>query len=271
MKPHRGTGVIRPAPAESAKAVQRALDILLEFLNHGGEVGVTDLSRRLQLPKATVHRLVATLGSRAFLARNAETAKYRLGLSVFRLGSQFLDQLDVRKAALSVMKDLAEQTAETINLNIVRDRRRVCIEKIESRHDIRHFVELGRPVPLYAGASGKVLLAHLDRVEIAAIIAEGLLPLTPRTVVSAVKLQQELAAIRRLGYATSADERVVGAASVSAPICDAAAGVVAGLTISGPSYRFTHETVGRCIDLVVQGAADISTALGAPKEAKVRG
>jgi DNA-binding IclR family transcriptional regulator len=187
------------------------------------------------------------------------------------LGSQFIDQLDVRKAALSVMKDLAEKTAETINLNIVRERRRVCIEKIESKHDIRHFVELGRPVPLYAGASGKVLLAHLDQAEIAAIIAEGLLPLTPHTVVSVVKLQQELAEIRQRGYATSADERVVGAASVSAPIRDAAAHVVAGLTISGPSYRFPHDSVGRFIDLVVAGAADISFALGAPKNAKARG
>ncbi len=269
MSPHRGTHVTLSAQTGSAKAVERALDILLEFLNHTGEIGITDLSRRLRLPKATVHRLVATLGSRAFVAKNTETAKYRLGLSVFRLGSQFLDQLDVRKAALAVMKELAEQTAETVNLNIVRERRRVCIEKIESTHDIRHFVELGRPVPLYAGASGKVLLAHLDQAEIAAIIAEGLRPLTPRTVISAVKLQQELAEIRRRGHATSVDERVVGAASVSAPIRDAAGGVVAGLTISGPSYRFTHDSVGRFIDLVVHGAAEISLALGAPRAVKV--
>jgi len=257
-----GTKQRAGVPSSSAKTVERALDILLAFLREGQELGITDLSRALRLPKGTVHRLVSTLAAKGFLAKNEATGRYRLGLSVFRLGSTFLNQMEVREAALPVLHELARVTGETVNLNIARDRRRVCIEKVESSHDIRHFVELGRPLPLYCGASGKVLLAFLPEEEIEAVIAEGLRPLTSRTVTDPDRLRRELAEIRRRGYAVSRDERVEGASAVSAPIYDSAGRVVAGLTISGPTYRFTAERVAQFVKLVKQGAARISASLG---------
>lgn len=266
----RSATVARTGSGGSARSVERTLDILLTFLREGRELGITELSRGLKLPKATVHRLVATLAGRGFLTRNALTSHYRIGLSLFRLGNLFLAQTEVRPAALPVILELARTTGETVNLNIVIDRRRVCIEKAESTHDIRHFVELGRPSPLYGGASGKVLLAFLDDVDIQAVIAAGLRPLGPRTITDPERLQRSLAEIRRRGYATSADERVPGASAVSAPVRDGTGRVVAGLTISGPTYRFTPERVRQYVGLVQQGAARISAALGYAEPATAR-
>ncbi len=246
----------------SARAVERTLDLLLVFLHGSHEVGISDLSRTLQLPKATVHRLVNALTGRGFLSRNPETARYRVGVNMFRLGSLFLAQTEVRRAALPVIQELAQRTGETVNLNVVSDRRRVCLEKAESTHDIRHFVELGRPLPLYSGASGKVLLAFLDPAQINAVIAEGLKPLTPRTITDAHRLRRNLLKIRRRGYAVSRDERVIGAAAVSAPIRDHAGGLVAGLTISGPTFRFIPSRVRQYVAFALEGAGRISAALG---------
>ncbi len=248
------------------RAVERALDVLLEFArdpaNHRGDLGISDLSRRLGLPKATVYRLVETLTARGFLIRDAETGRCRLGPAVFRVGSVYLQQLDLRRAALPVMREFARLTGETVNLNVAQDRRRVCIEKIESDQDIRHFVELGRPMPLYAGASGRVLLAFMDPVEIEAVIAEGLRRLTPRTITDPARLRADLAEIRRRGYAVSVGERVDEACAVSAPVRDASGRVVAGLTISGPAYRFRAERVRELTALVLRGAAAVSAVLG---------
>ncbi len=252
----------RPRTGGSARAVERALDILLAFLRAGPQLGITEISRALRLPKPTVHRLVSTLAGRGFLSRDPQTAHYRVGISLFRLGTLFLAGAEVRQAALPIIRDLARATGETVNLNVAIDRRRVCIEKVESTHDIRHFVELGRPLRLYAGASGKVLLAFMDEAEIDAVIAEGLDPLTPRTVLDPERLRRQLAEIRRRGYATSSDERVVGASAVSAPVYEGTGRAVAGLTISGPTYRFTADRVRQCVDLVLQGAARISAVLG---------
>lgn len=129
----------------SARAVERALDILLAFLRDGPEQGITDLGRTLRLPKPTVHRLVRALVSRGFLARDPRTGRYRIGASILRLGTLFLVGADVRQAALPVLRDLARATGETANLNVIIDNHRVCIEKVESTQDIRHFVEIDRP------------------------------------------------------------------------------------------------------------------------------
>ena len=259
----RGSPTLRSLPAGgSARAAERTLDIMLAFLREGRELGISELSRTVRLPKATVHRLVHVLVSRGFLARDPATARYRVGLTPFRLGNLFLAQTHVRQVALPVIHDLARQTGETVNLNLVVDRHRICIEKAESPHDIRHAVELGRPLPLYAGASGKVLLAHLPEEEIEAVIAAGIHRLTARTIVDPARLRRSLAEIRRRGYAVTSDERVAGASAVSAPIRNGTGRVVAGLTVSGPTYRFTAERVRSFTTLVRQGAREISAALG---------
>lgn len=246
----------------SARAAERTLDILLAFLREGRELGISELSRAVRLPKATVHRLVTVLVGRGFLARDPVTAQYRVGLTPFRLGNLFLAQTHAGQAALPVIHELARLTGETVNLNVVIDRHRICIEKAESTHDIRHAVELGRPMPLHAGASGKVLLAYLPEEEVRAVIGAGVGRLTGRTIVEPARLRRSLAEIRRRGYAVTSDERVEGASAVSAPVRDGTGRVVAGLTISGPTYRFTPERVRRFIALGLDGARKISAALG---------
>lgn len=272
MEPKRTT---TPLPAGgSARAAERTLDILLAFLREGREIGISELSRAVRLPKATVHRLVTVLVSRGFLARDPASARYRIGLTPFRLGTLFLSQTHISQVALPVIHELARQTGETVNLNVVIDRHRVCIEKVESSHDIRHAVELGRPMPLHAGASGKVLLAFLPEEEIRAVIDAGMGRLTGRTIVEPARLWRSLAEIRRRGYAVTSDERVEGASAVSAPVRDGTGRVVAGLTISGPTYRFTPERVRRFTALVLDGGRRISAALGyeisAPRRAGAR-
>jgi len=256
------TGVRPASTGGSARAAERTLDILLAFLREGRDLGISDLSRAQRLPKATVHRLVTALVGRGFLTRDPHTAQYGVGPNLFRLGNLFLARTEVRQVAIPIIRELARTTGETVNLNIIIDRRRVCIEKAESTHDIRHFVELGRPLPLYAGASGQVLLAFMDETEIEAVIAEGLSPVAPRTITDPRRLRRTLAEIRRRGYVTSVDERVAGASAVSAPVRDGTGHVAAGLTISGPAYRFTPDRVRRYVELVRGGASRISAALG---------
>ena len=252
----------RSAATGSARSAERTLDILLAFLGDGAPLGISDLSRSVRLPKATVHRLVAVLVGRGFLSRDPNSGRYRVGVAAFQLGARFLDQTHVRGAALPVIRDLAAATGETVNLNVVIGDRRVCVEKAESAHDIRHAVELGRPLPLHAGASGKVLLAHRPEAEIAAIVSAGLARFTSRTPVDRHVLLRQLAEIRRRGIAVSSDERVEGASAVSAPILDGQGEVVAGLTISGPTFRFTPERVRDFSARVREGAQRVSRALG---------
>lgn len=258
----------RATRAEGARAVERALDILLLFDASRPKLGVSEIARELGFSKSTAHRLLSVLASRGMIMQDLESRRYSLGLALLRLGRVVAESLDIRQKALPVMRRLQEQTGETVNLNVERDGARICIEKVESRHDIRHFVEIGRPLPLHCGASGKVLLAFMPAQRRKRVLSESLSRFTRHTLTDPEHLERDLELIRRQGYATSRSERVLGAASVSAPIRDASGRVVAALTVSGPEVRFTPDSIARFIDRVVRAANEVSGSLGWPADGK---
>ncbi|MCL6552646.1 MAG: IclR family transcriptional regulator [Firmicutes bacterium] len=248
------------APA-GVRSVERALDVLLCFDFETPTLGVSQIARRLRLAKSTVHRLLATLEQRGFVRQDAATGTYQPGLQLFRLGRVVQNGMELRAQALPIMQQLQVACGETVNLNIVVGRARVCIEKVESRHDVRHFVELGKPLPLYVGASGKVLLAHLPQSEVAAVLQEARREGRADDAYLAA-LPAQLAAIRRRGYAAGASERVQGAFSVSAPVRDHTGAVIAGLTISGPVLRLRPGDLARFGRMVRAAAGELSVAMG---------
>lgn len=249
--------------SQSVRAVERALDILLLYSQDQPELSISEIARHVELPKSTVHRLLTALQHKGFIQQNPENQKYGLGMVLMHLGHLVAEQLDIRRLARPLMRHLERETGETVNLNVARDGHRVCIEKVESHQDVRHFVEVGKQLPIYCGASGKVLMAYMEPDEVEEIVRRtGLSPYTSRTIADPEALRQELAAIRRRGYATSASERVEGASSVSAPVRDSTGRVVASLTISGPSFRFTPEKVLDFVDKVLQAASELSRILG---------
>jgi len=250
------------AAPQSVRAVERALDILLLFTLEEPEISLAEISRRLGLSKSTVHRLVTALQKKGFVQQNPENQKYAPGMALLQLGHLVSERLDMGRIARPLMRRLEQETGETVNLSVPVDGYRVCIEKVESHQDVRQFVEIGKRLPIYCGASGKVLMAYMEPSEVDDIVRRtGLRPYTSRTLADPAALKEELAAIRRRGYATSTGERVDGASSVSAPVRDGTGRVVASLTISGPSFRFTPEKVLDFVDKLLQAANELSRAL----------
>jgi len=245
------------------QSIKRAVQILNSFTLKEDELGVTELSERLNLHKSTIHRILVTLEDESLVIKNQITQKYRLGIKLFELGFLVQDQMEIRDYALPIMRELAQKTEESIDLNIISDGKRVSIEKIESSHDIRRIIQLGKNLPLYCGGSGKVLLAFLPDEEIDKIIQkEKLIPFGPNTITDPVKLKEHLIEIRKKGYAISYEERVLGSISIGAPIWNYQGEVVASLSISGPISRFTKKKIPMLISLVKEAAQKISASLG---------
>jgi len=239
------------------------MQLLNAFSLNKKELGVTELSKKLKLPKSTVLRILVTLASESFLVKNPENQKYSLGIELFKLGSIVQQNFNMREYALPIMKDLADKTGESVYLNIISGRKRVCIEKIESSNDIRRVIKLGESLPLYTGGSGKVLLANLPEEDIKKFFEEEkLIPFTPNTITDPEKLLQNLAEIRKQGYAIAVGERVLGATTIGAPICDNLNRVVASLTVSGPTERLTEQKIPKYASLLKEAAMKISVLLG---------
>ena len=254
------------------KSVNTALKILSCFTGDPPTLGVTELAKELRLTKSTVSRILSTMEQVGFVARVAETQKYRLGAKVLELAGAFLSSHEWRTVARAHLKALRDATGESVALFVVDRDRRICLEKWESVHELRSSIKLGGRYPLTAGAGGKVLLAHLPEDERKEILEKTGLPRhTSHTITNPRDFERELQDIRRKGFAESYRERVPHLSSVSAPIRNFEGRVIAALCVDGPAVRFTAKKVKECVDLARRTAERISQEIGYRPPAAERG
>jgi IclR family transcriptional regulator, acetate operon repressor len=246
------------------ESATRVADVLLTLGADPGPLGVSALARRLGLSKAVVHRILRSLESRALVAFDPERRAYTLGPAAAALGARALRDLDLRGVALPVLRRLQERTGETTTLSALIGAERVYLDQVPSRQEIKMTVELGRPFPLYAGASSKAILAFAPAGLRARVLEGPLEPLTARTPLDRAALAAELEDIARAGVAVSLGERQQGAGSVAAPVFGVDGTAVGALSASGPVDRFDEATVARIAPLVREAAAEVSAGLGAP-------
>lgn len=234
----------------TVRAVERALDILLVFTEHNS-LGLTEIADKVGLHKSTVHRLLASLEGKGFLERDPVTEKYRLGFRVWELSAQLAAQNDDPGILLlPEMERLRDLVGETVSLYIREGNERVRIQAVQSNQAIRRVAPVGVRLPLYVGASSKVLLALADDEVRDRIMSD---PSWPASISRGAFLAQ-LADIRRTGYATSVEEREPGAAAVSAPIMSSGGRLFAALAVSGPSNRLHAEKMKEIAPQVIESA-----------------
>jgi IclR family KDG regulon transcriptional repressor len=226
-------------------------------------MGVRDVARKAKLSSSTTGRLMAAMKDLGILSQDPETLAYMMGSKVLAWAGIYAVSSDVRTLALPVMVCLQEQTRETISLYVMEGNDRVCVERLESPETVRIVARVGRRIPLYAGSAGKVFLAFLPESRREEILAGiELVPMTRRTITDLDELNINLHKIQRQGYAVSKGEWVLEASGVAAPIFDQFGRILAALTISGPSQRFTEEKIHEISALVKPAAEEISRELG---------
>ena len=236
--------------------------MLLTFAGTRGTLGVSEVSRRLGLSKAVVHRILSSLVSRRLLAVDENGGRYRLGPAAATLGARALRDLDLRENALPVLRRLQQETGETATVSELVGVSRVYLDQIPSLQEIKMTVEIGRPFPLHAGASSRAILAFAPPDLRRQILDGSLGALTPKTIVDRVELEAELARNAREGVAASFGERQPGAASVAAPLLVADGHAIGSISVCGPVDRFGGETVRRLYPLVRDASRELSRKLG---------
>jgi DNA-binding IclR family transcriptional regulator len=249
--------------SETVRSVERAIDILTSFTMENPTLTVPEISQKTGLTKSTVFRLLASLESKGMVEKNPYTHEYRLGIRLLSLGNVVQSSLELIDVAKPIMKSLSEKTHETVNINIVHGTNRVCVDRIDGNQALRKVSEVGKLLPLHAGASGKLLLAFSDP-EIITHVLKVQREFMEESELNKLKL--ELFDIREKGYASSFNERLEGTASISAPIRDYTGTVIAGITISGPLVRFTEEKVDQFIREILEASGKISRDMGFMKE-----
>ena len=240
--------------------VRNAARLLKEFRSREEALGVSELSRRLGLGKSVVHRLLVTLAAEGLIEQDERG--YRLGIVMYELGEAVRVHLDLHAAATPVLVHVREQTGESVQVGVLDGLEVVYVDRLESAHSLRLLTETGRRVPAHCTSSGKVLLAHLDAVELDGHLSHPLARMTQHTIVDPDLLRAELGRVRAQGWASAVDEREIGVASLAAPIRDASGGVVAALSVAAPVARMGARQRRRMAADVVEGAEAVSRRLG---------
>src|SRR3989337_2101760 len=141
------------------QSVAHALDVLEEFRGDHDELGVTELSKKLKLHKNNVFRILATLQSRNYIEQNKTNDNYRLGIKCLELGQTFIHQRGRLKQAQPILSELAESSAETSYISIIRGNDVVYLDAVETTSTVRVISRVGFHMPIHATAAGEDLVA----------------------------------------------------------------------------------------------------------------
>jgi len=255
------------APADTldgaaVRSVDRAAALLLALGDSHGLAGVTELARRLGLHKSTASRLLATLERRGLVEQDDESGKYRLGVAVIRLAERAEQTLDLGRIALPDLERLARTVHEAATVEILNDGHVLVTAQADpptvgAAHDWT-----GRMLPLHATAAGKVLLASLAERDVLRIVRSGLPALTERTIVGLEPMLEDLARVRRRGFAIAFGELEPGLHAIAAPVHDARGATVAAVALRGPALRLPPGRVPELATAVRGAATSITLRLG---------
>jgi DNA-binding IclR family transcriptional regulator len=243
----------------NVRAVERALDILLCF-TESTDWAMTEIADKVGLHKSTVHRMLATLENKGFVVRDKASDRYRLGMRLWELSAHLSGDNDPAVVWLPEMERLRDAVGETVSLYVRDGKERIRIQAVQSNQSVRRVAPVGVRLPLFIGAASKVLIAYADPAAREEIMNESEWPLP----VERERYSEQLGDVRRLGYATSVEERESGAAAVSAPILDRTGKLAAALSVSGPVSRFSPEQLHEHAAAVMEAARRMGMMLRQP-------
>jgi DNA-binding IclR family transcriptional regulator len=240
-------------------AIDRALNVLECLSQSRKGYSVSELSRRLSLPKSSVHLILRTLERRGYLQKQSAGGRYRFGMKLIALSRSALDGVELRDEARAALAALAQRTALTVHMGVLERSEIVIIERIDSASAIRVVSWIGRRMDLNSTAVGKALIAHLPEAEFEAQVRPSQLARhNDRTIASMATLRKELDRVRQLGYSVCDEEDEIGVRCVGAPILDARNQAIAAISVAGTTFQIPPERVPTLGQEVKDAAGEIS-------------
>ncbi|MBL0151735.1 MAG: IclR family transcriptional regulator [Ideonella sp.] len=240
-------------------ALMRGLQLLMQFSRDERELSGAELSRRLDLPRASVFRMLHTLQQCGFVERVGDGVTYRLGLAVLRLGFEYLSSMELTEHGRPVIEALRDACGYSAHL-VVRDGREVVfIGKAPGRSALFHSIQVGARLPAHATVLGRLLLADLDLAALKALYPEKTLPVfTAKTPTTVAQLKALIEADRSAGFAISQGGFESGISTIAAPVFNERHEVAAAVSITVPSQRVDEAELGALVDQVRHAARQLT-------------
>lgn len=255
-------GASRTRPTGLIGAVDNVLRLLHLFKDRQ-MLRVNEVGRDMGLSRSTVHRMLATLSHHGFVEQDEFSRAYRPGPALVDIGLSVVQNMDIRALAHPALVRLCAESDETVHLGVLRGNDVLYLDSVESGQVVRTGSRIGWTLPAHATAGGKAILAELPEEELAKRYPDELLSTpTPRTLSTVTALREQLAEVRRLGYAVNNAESEADVSSVGAVIKDRHGRPRGALVITAPQSRVDAAWIVNAGAAAVRVAKELSGQLG---------
>ncbi|MEV6621363.1 IclR family transcriptional regulator [Amycolatopsis sp. NPDC051106] len=237
--------------SQGVRSVQRALDILGLLTDERPAVTISDIVKATGLAKTTAIRLAQTLELNGLLW--ATSKGYMAGPGLWRWAHLARQTWELPAEMKQLMRELGDRQRETVNLYVLRDMYRVCVAQQESTQPLRHVVRVGDELPLWGGASSKVLLREASPALLKRIARSS-----PYGADYADSIHKGLTEAAEQGFAVSHGEREAGLSAVAVPVLGKNGSIAAALSLSGPTVRFSEDRIAEFVADLTESASRMS-------------
>ena len=258
-----------PAPPADPKTryhvpnLNRALSILEFLAAHPKGCGVSEIARRLDLPKNSVFRIISTLHYRGYVIRDPAGKLFRLSRKLLALGYSVISEQSLVEKSLKRMRVLRDQTEETVLLGTLGDGFGLVIEQVPSNQPVKFLIDVGHRFPLHTAAPGKAMLAALPEDELRHQLDRmSFERFNDRTITDRDRFLAELAEVRRLGYAVDRGEELDILHCVAAVIYNHRQQPLGAVWVTGPAFRMKESNFEQIARPVMETALAISRKFG---------
>lgn len=243
-------------------SVTTAIHLLKTFTAEDEHLGISELAKRLQVAKSTVHRLAGALLDEGLLQQDPESGRYRLGVGLFALGSLVRSRLDVTSESRHILNALREKTQENVRLAVLERDHVVFLHDFEGPQTLRLRSATGQLRPAFCTAEGLCLLAGLRQPKLKEFLVHPRPQRLPRTVTEETAFLNRVRRVKRQGYAFEDEECDEGTRCVAAPIYNAEGRIVAAVGVAGPRIRIKKNQISKIAPVVIEAASEISQRMG---------
>jgi DNA-binding IclR family transcriptional regulator len=236
---------------------------VLESICSEGPVTLTELTRKLNEKKSSVHRFLSVLSMAGYVEKDGYSRKYYPTLKIFQLGVSARNRKFSLHLARPYMEALSGQCGETVNLGLFMDGKVIVIERVESSEPLRTDLGVGTGLPAHCTAMGKVFLSELSEEDLDRHIQRhGLRGFTSKTATSPETLKKDLKTVRERGFSLDDGELGEGIRCIAAPVRGVSGRVSAALSITGPGTRLSLKKLNGLRGPLVRLAAEMGAKLG---------
>ena len=227
---------------EHVQSLERGLAVLQAFSREHPRLTLSEVARLTGLTRATARRVLLTLENLGYARSNGRG--FELTPKVLDIGYAYLSSLDLASIAQPAMEALVERTHESCSAAVLDGAEVVYVCRVPTKRIMTISLGLGSRLPAYATSMGRVLLAELKPDEVDDLLGPGPLePITERTIRRRNELHEELARVRRQGWALVDQELEHGLRSIAAPLRDKGGRAIAALNVSSHAGRVSLDII----------------------------